>query len=137
MGRPGSALGESRPAEASVTVLIVICLVLVAIVTAIVLVCDLRRRRTAEAASLQAYVSDALFRETVLFRLSLTASVTVPFWRGSPATVTVTGLIPNPALRRVVIGVVEEEAVKSRQDFRVDDRLVVGHPHGRESDIAG
>jgi hypothetical protein len=112
-------------------------LILVAIMIAPVIVYDLRRRRAAAAASLQGQISEALFRETALLRLSLIASVAVPFWRGSPATITIAGLLPSPALRTIVIGIVEREAGKIRQDFRLDDRLVVGHSHGRENDRAG
>jgi hypothetical protein len=86
---------------------------------------DLRRKRESEAVHLQAQISDALLREAALFGLPITPSAHVPFWRGAPATIEVTGHAPTPELHAAVMRVVEEEARRIRADVRIVDRIEV------------
>jgi len=86
---------------------------------------DLRQRREGDTVYLEAQISDALLRDPKLFGLPVTSTVWLPTWKGSPATITVSGQVPTPELRQVVLRTVEEEASRIRSDFRIEDRLVV------------
>jgi uncharacterized membrane protein len=91
-------------------------------------VVDLKRKRTADAAHLEAVISDALLRETALSGLVITPTVHVRFWRGSPVTITVSGTVPAPGRRETVIRVVRGAASRIRSDFAIDDRLALSPP---------
>src|ERR671922_1324916 len=64
---------------------------------------DLKRKREAEAVHLQAQVSDALLREPTLFGLAVTPTAHVPWWKGTPARLEVTGRVPTADARERAI----------------------------------
>lgn len=86
---------------------------------------DLRRRREADAVHLQAQISDALLRDATLFGMPITPTARAPLWKGSPATIEVSGQVPSPELRDVVMRIVREEAARIRPDFVIEDHLVI------------
>jgi hypothetical protein len=86
---------------------------------------DLRRKRQAEAVHIQAQASDALLRDQSLFGLPVTPTARVPTWRGSPAVLEVTGEVPSPEMRDLVLRIVRDEACRIRPDVRIEDRLSV------------
>lgn len=86
---------------------------------------DLRRRREEDAVYLESQISDVLLRDPKLFRLPIKSTVRLPTWKGSPAAITVSGQVPTPELRQVILRTVEEEASRIRSDFRIEDRIVV------------
>ena len=104
---------------------IVIVVALVLILGVLVKMLDLKRKREAEAVHVQAQVSDALLREATLFGLPITPTAHVPLWSGTPAIVEVTGQVPSPALREMVIRLVRAEATRVRPDVQVEDRLTI------------
>ncbi len=85
----------------------------------------LRGKRETEALQLEAQVSDALLRERGLVNLGVTPKVHVPFWRGTPATIELTGRVPSPELRDEVLRIAEREAGRIRSDVHLYDRLAV------------
>ncbi|HEV8674933.1 MAG TPA: hypothetical protein VGX21_12875 [Methylomirabilota bacterium] len=86
---------------------------------------DLRRKRQSEAVHLQAQASDAVLRDAALASYPITPTAHVPFWRGGPATIVVSGQIPSPDLRQMVLRIVQQEAMRIRPDVTVEDRLTV------------
>lgn len=117
---PGAAGGGS---SAVVTVVILLAVV-VAVIAALVKVLDLRRRREAEAVQLQAQVSDALLRDPRFAGLPLAATAHIG-WRGSPATLELSGQVPSEELRAAALRLAREEALRLRSDVTVEDRLTV------------
>jgi hypothetical protein len=85
---------------------------------------DLRRKREEEAVHLQAQVSDALLREAALAGLAVTPVAHVP-WRGSPATLVVSGHVPTPELREAALRIARQEAARIRPDVVIEDRLAI------------
>jgi hypothetical protein len=49
-------------------------------------------------------------------------------WKGSPATVMMTGHVPSSELREEVLRIAEREATRIRPDVHIDDRIAVGTP---------
>src|SRR5919109_1796410 len=86
---------------------------------------DLKRKREAEAVHLQAQVSDALLREPTLFGLAVTPTAHVPWWKGTPGRLEVTGRVPTADARERAIRIVEQEARSLRPDVDIVDRLEV------------
>lgn len=88
---------------------------------------DRKRKRDAEAVHLQAQVSDALMRDARLAGLVLTPTAIAPTWGSGPATIEITGRVPDPTTRDTVLRVAREEAARLRPDVQIVDRLVVRH----------
>jgi hypothetical protein len=105
------------------TAVVLIVAVLV-VIGAVVKIFDLKRKREAEAVHLQAQISDALLRDPQLFGLPVTPTAHVP-WKGTPATIEVTGHVPSDDARDTVLRLVRQEAARLRSDFTVQDRLEV------------
>jgi hypothetical protein len=107
----------------------VVAIVLVVALLALVVVggklLDLRRRREAEAVHLQAQVSDALLREASLAGLPATPVAHIPAWRGTPATLVVSGHVPSQEIHDLALRIAQQEAARIRPDVVVEDRLAV------------
>jgi hypothetical protein len=88
---------------------------------------DRKRKRDAEAVHLQAQVSDALMRDTRLAGLVLTPTAQVATWGSGPATIEISGDVPDAATRDTVLRVAREEAARLRPDVQIVDRLGVRH----------
>jgi hypothetical protein len=83
------------------------------------------RKRDAEAVHLQAQVSDALTRDARLAGLVLTPTAHVPAWGRGPATIEISGEVPDATVRDAVQRVAREEAARLRPDVQIQDRLTV------------
>ena len=103
----------------------IVIVALLVVIGVMVKLFDLKRKRSAEAVHLQAQISDALLREQNVFRLPITPTAHVPFIKGSPATVEVSGEVPSSEIRDSVIRLVRNEATRIRGDVEVEDRLFV------------
>ena len=79
----------------------------------------------AEAVHLQAQVSDALMRDARLAGLVLTPTAHVPAWGRGPATIEISGEVPDATVRDAVQRVAREEAARLRPDVQIQDRLTV------------
>jgi hypothetical protein len=86
---------------------------------------DLKRKREDEGVALQSRLSDLIFTEPSVAGLPLTPSVHVPLARRSPVVITLTGSVPSPALREVIIERVDREAASVRRNHRIEDRIIV------------
>jgi len=103
----------------------IVIVALLVVIGVIVKLFDLKRKRSSEEVQLQAQISDALLREQNVFRLPITPTAHVPFLKGSPATVEISGEVPTAELRDTVIRLVRNEAARIRQDVEVEDHLFV------------
>jgi hypothetical protein len=98
---------------------------LLVVIGALVKIYDLRRKRETEAVHLQAQISDALLRDPNLFGLPVAATAHAPFWRGTPATVELTGEVPDPNVRESVRRIALAESQRIRPDVEILDHLTV------------
>jgi hypothetical protein len=127
---PPSASTSSPPAgeassAAGATAVVVVIVGLLVLVGVAVKVYDLKRKRESEAVHLQAQVSDALLREQALFGLPITPTAHVPMWKGSPATIELSGQVPTQEARETALRIVRSEALRVRPDVEIDERLAV------------
>ena len=88
---------------------------------------DRKRKRDAEAVHLQAQVSDALMRDARLGGLVLTPTAHVATWGSGPATIEISGEVPDSSIRDLVLRIAREEAARLRSDVQIIDRLTVRH----------
>ena len=88
---------------------------------------DLKRKREAEAVHLQAQVSDALMRDARLGGLVLTPTAHVATWGSGPATIEISGEVPDSSMRDLVLRIARGEAARLRSDVQIIDRLTVRH----------
>ncbi len=98
-----------------------VLVVLIGIVKAI----DLKRQREDRAVVLQAQIADALLRDRALVNLSVVASVHVPLWQRTPATVEMHGQVPTGDLRQAVLRVAAQEAARFLVAYHIEDRIAV------------
>ena len=103
----------------------IVIVALLVVIGVVVKLFDLKRKRSAEAVQLQAQISDALLREQNVFRLPVTPTAHVPFLKGTPATVEVSGEVPSSEMRDTVMRLVRNEASRIRQDVQIEDLLFV------------
>jgi len=118
----GPAASGGSGGYVAVTLVIIALLVVIGVVVKLF---DLKRKRSAEAVHLQAQISDALLREQNVFRLPVTPTAHVPFLKGTPAVIEVSGEVPSTELKDTVLRLVQSEASRIRDDVRVEDRLAV------------
>lgn len=95
------------------------------LLTVIAKAIDLKRQREDEAVQLQAQISDALLRDRALVSLPVTATVHVPLWRQTPATVEMHGQVPSVALRQAVLHVPAQEAARLLASYHIQDRIAI------------
>ena len=119
---PSTAAPQGSGGFVAAAIVIVALLVVIGVMVKLF---DLRRKRSAEAVHLQAQISDALLREQHVFRLPITPTAHVPFIKGSPATIEVSGEVPSSEMRDTVLRLVRNEATRIRGDVEVEDRLFV------------
>ena len=86
---------------------------------------DLKRKREEEAVAAQARISDALLMDAALSGLPLTPTARVPLWSGTPLTLEIKGAVPKTELREAAVSVATREMARSRDDFRIEDRISV------------
>jgi hypothetical protein len=127
---PATGLAPAAPATSSgssAALGFLVILGLLVIVGVAVKLYDRKRKRDAEAVHLQAQVSDALMRDARLAGLVLTPTAEVPMWGRAPATIELSGEVPDAAMRDIVLRVAREEAARLRSDVEIIDHLTVRH----------
>jgi len=70
-------------------------------------------------------LSDMLLSEPAIAGLPVVPTVHVPLARRSPTRITISGAVPAPALRELVIERVRREAALRVPDYEIEDSLVV------------
>jgi hypothetical protein len=55
----------------------------------------------------------------------VTPTAHVPFLKGTPAVIEVSGEVPSSEIKETVLRLVKNEASRIRDDVRVEDRLAV------------
>jgi len=84
-----------------------------------------RDRRHEEAALLQARIVDALLRDPRLTVLAVAATVRLPLWRRSPATIEIWGQVPTVELWQAVLWVAGEVTSRLWAVYRLHDRIAI------------
>jgi hypothetical protein len=108
-------------------ILAIVVAFLVALVVAVKLF-DARRRRNDEAVALQSRLADALMTDPSLHAASVSPTVHVPISRGSPVIVEVSGDVPSPEMRDLVLRKVTQEVSDLVHRVQVEDKLLVLPP---------
>lgn len=130
---PGAAPGVT-PGEASGGGMLVVAAVAIGIIVilgVIAKVYDRKGKREAEAVALQARLSDLLLTDRSLDGASVTPTVHAPLWGRIRMIVDVTGDVPSPEVRDLVIRRVRQEAEVIGRDVEVEDKLMVLPPVSR------
>ena len=120
---PGVAASDSRGNGALAFVLLMVATT--AILVAIAKVVDFRNKREEQMVLLEAQIAEALIERPAFFRSSVNATVDIPFWRGSPARITMTGEVPSPYLVQSALRVATQAASRIRPDFSIKNRMAV------------
>jgi len=55
--------------------------------------------------------------------VSVTPTVQVPFWKGSPARIELHGEVPSAPTRQAALRIAAQEASRVRPDFEISDRI--------------
>ena len=122
---PPSTTAPAASSSGGYVAVTLVILALLVVIGVVVKLFDLKRKRSAEAVHLQAQISDALLREQNVFRLPVTPTAHIPFLKGTPAVVEISGEVPSSELKDTVLRLVKSEASRIRDDVRVEDRLAV------------
>jgi hypothetical protein len=117
---PVVAAGEPGAAAAMLMFLAVTTAVLVAIVK----VNELRSKREDEAIALQARIDDALLEIPGLLNSSVTPTVHLPTWKGSPARIVLSGHAPSPYLEQVALRATAQAASRVRSDVSIENQMI-------------
>jgi hypothetical protein len=86
---------------------------------------DFRQQREEERVDLEARIGDALLDHPVFVRSSVGATVRIPFWRGSPATVRMVGEVPSAQLEQSALRIAAKAASRVRSDVALENHMVV------------
>lgn len=97
----------------------------VVILGVVVKLYDRRQRREAEAIGLQSRLSDVLLTERTLQGTTVTPTVRAALWGRSPLVIEVSGDVPTPEMRDMVLRVVRLEASRLRPDVEVEDKVLI------------
>ncbi len=122
---PGPVPNPADSGGAGWLAAVILVVGLAVIIGAAAKVVDLSSKRESEALELQAQVGDAFLRDGALSRLPVVPTAHVPILKGSPATVEISGQVPNAELRQVAVRIAEQEASRVRPDVHIEDRLGV------------
>ncbi len=116
---PAPATGSAGGNGVAITVLIIAVIIILGAIAKFI---DLRRKRAEQSVALESQVSDALLRDQNFVGRSVTPTVHLPLFGGSPATIVLTGQV-EPQLREPALRLVQQEASRVRSDFTIEDRL--------------
>ncbi len=119
---PGASSGAAGASGASIAI-VVLVLATIALIAVIAKITDLRKKREEKTIELQTQISEALLRDRNV-GVSVTPTVQIPFWKGSPARIELTGQVPGPQSRQAALRIANQEASRIRQDFETYDRMV-------------
>ena len=125
---PGMAPAAGAASDGSAWMILgIIAAFLVALAMA-VKIFDARRRRSDEAVALQSRLADALMTDPSLKSATVTPTVHVPISRGSAVIVEVSGDVPSPELRDIVLRKVRQEVSDLLPRVQIEDKLLVLPP---------
>lgn len=105
--------------------LLIVTIVTTAVLVAIAKISDLRRKREEQTVELEAGISAELLEHEGFFRSCVGPTVHIPFWRGSPAAISMDGAAPSLRLAQTAIHLATEAASRVRPDFTIENRIVV------------
>ncbi len=86
-----------------------VLIVLVAALAAATGILAVRRQRAGEAAALAKRIAEAMLRDGRFIECALATTVRLPFWRGKPPTIALSGEAVGPELRQLARRIVVEE----------------------------
>ena len=118
---PGVPAAE--PGGAGTLIAVAIIGLLVVGLAVMVKMIDARRRREDKIAGVQGRLSDTLAADPMFARLPVTVTVHGSGWGSAPATIVLSGNVPNEEIRDAARRVVETEAQGRLDDFRIVDRM--------------
>lgn len=127
----GSATGMSSPGQHGVLASFILVAGATLVLLAIGKVHDFWRKRKVQAAELESRISGALFEHVAFLRSSVVPTVRVPFWTGSPVTITMRGAVPSSQLQQSALRLAEEAASRVRSDYVIENRMAVTPPSGK------
>ena len=122
---PGAGASDGAAASGASSTTVAILVLVVAVIAVIVVIAkmnDLRKKREDQAVQLQSQISDALLRDRSV-GVSVTPTVQIPFWKGSPAHIALAGEVPSALARQVAVRIAIQEASRVRQDFEITDQI--------------
>jgi len=119
---PGVPAAEP-PGGVGTLIAVAIIGVLVVGLAVMVKMIDARRRREDKIAGVQGRLSDTLAADPMFARLPVTVTVHGSGWGSAPATIVLSGNVPNEEVREAARRVVETEAQGRLEDFRIVDRM--------------
>jgi len=143
---PGAVPGATGSGGAAWLPALIVIAGLLLIVGVAVKLADLRSKREAEAVQIQAQIADAFLRDRALFGLPVViqaliadaflrdralfglpvvATAHVPFVKGGPMIIEVTGHVPTKDLAQAAVRLAAQEASRTRPDVHVLDRVEV------------
>jgi hypothetical protein len=91
---------------------------------------DFRRKRAEQVMELEARIVGALMEHRELVRSSVGPTVRIPFWRGTPATVEMSGAVSSASVAALAIRIAEQEASRVRPDAVIENRVIVSPSSG-------
>jgi hypothetical protein len=86
---------------------------------------DFWSKRKEQVADLETRVNGALFEHVAFLRSSVAPTIHVPFWKGSPATITMRGEVPSSQLAQSALRLAEEAVSRVRSDYSIENRMTV------------
>jgi hypothetical protein len=110
--------------------LLILTAVATVVLLAIAKASDFRRKREDQTAELEVRISTALLEHPAFFRSSVVPRVRIPFWRGSPATITMAGDVPSSELAQTALRLATQAASWVRSDFTIENRIIVATASG-------
>ena len=115
---PGGAGGGPISAAAIGIVVLAVLAVLVGVTK----LAGLRKRRDDRAIELESRIAEALLQDQTV-GAAVTPTVHLPFWRGSPAHIELSGRVSTPLVRQAAVRIATQEAARIRPDFEIKDRI--------------
>ena len=86
---------------------------------------DFWSKRKEQVAEIEARVNGALFEHVAFLRSSVAPTIHVPFWKGSPVTITMRGEVPSSRLEQSALRLAEEAASRVRSDYSIENQMTV------------
>jgi hypothetical protein len=119
---PAAGAPAGDTGSGGTTAIIILVVAAIALIAGIAKAVDMRRKREEQTLELQSQIAEALLREPGI-GVSVTPTVHIPTWKGSPARITLSGVAPNPRSRQAAMRIAAQEASRVRPDYELDDRM--------------
>ncbi|MBI4536742.1 MAG: hypothetical protein HY712_02160 [candidate division NC10 bacterium] len=127
---PAADVSTRIPGEPGGLAILLFIVVTTLVLAAIITANEVRRKREEETVALETRISGALLETPGLVSSSATPTVHIPFWRGAPVRIEMTGKVPTPSLEQSALRVAAQVASRFRPDSSVENRLAVAPPNG-------